>query len=87
MLANNVDPDQMPHYVASDLGLHCLPRYGYPVYKGLRTNQVQSLLLVHEDFKNISRNIKITTRVVSVVMHNRRDILYHGIFKYSMEYQ
>ena len=25
MLANDVDPDQMPHYVASDLGLHCLP--------------------------------------------------------------
>ena len=25
MLANNVDPDQMPHYVASDLGLYCLP--------------------------------------------------------------
>ena len=23
--ANNVDPDQMPHSVASDLGLHCLP--------------------------------------------------------------
>ena len=23
--ANNVDPDQMPHYVASDQGLHCLP--------------------------------------------------------------
>ena len=25
LLANNVDTDQMPHYVASDLGLHCLP--------------------------------------------------------------
>ena len=25
MLANNVDPDQTPHYVASDLGLHNLP--------------------------------------------------------------
>ena len=25
LLANNVDPDQMPNYVASDLGLHCLP--------------------------------------------------------------
>ena len=25
LLANNVDPDQMPHYVASDLSLHCLP--------------------------------------------------------------
>ena len=25
LLANNADPDQMPHYVASDQGLHCLP--------------------------------------------------------------
>ena len=25
LLANTVDPDQMPQYVASDLGLHCLP--------------------------------------------------------------
>ena len=23
--ANSVDPDQMPHSMASDLGLHCLP--------------------------------------------------------------
>ena len=25
LLANSVDPDQMPHDVVSDLGLHCLP--------------------------------------------------------------
>ena len=25
MLANNEAPDQTPHYVASDFGLHCLP--------------------------------------------------------------
>ena len=25
--ANSVDPDQMPHSVASDLGLHCLPMF------------------------------------------------------------
>ena len=25
LFANNLDPDQMPHDVASDLGLHCLP--------------------------------------------------------------
>ena len=25
LYANNVDPDQMPHSVESDLGLHCLP--------------------------------------------------------------
>ena len=24
LVANSVDPDQTPHYVASDLGLHCL---------------------------------------------------------------
>ena len=27
--ANSVDPDQMPHYVASDLGLHCLPFFPF----------------------------------------------------------
>ena len=25
LLANSVDPDQMPHYVASDLSRQCLP--------------------------------------------------------------
>ena len=25
LLSNNVDPDQLPHYVVSDLGLHYLP--------------------------------------------------------------
>ena len=25
LIANNVDPDQTPHNVASDLGLHCSP--------------------------------------------------------------
>ena len=35
--ANNVDPDQTPHNVASDLGLHCLPmiRYQFPAKNGL----------------------------------------------------
>ena len=25
LFANNVDPDQTPHSVASELGMHCLP--------------------------------------------------------------
>ena len=25
LLANSGDPDQTPHFAASDLGLHCLP--------------------------------------------------------------
>ena len=31
LLANIGDPDQMPHYGASDLGLHCLPMYPFRV--------------------------------------------------------
>ena len=25
VFANSEDPDQMPHFATSDLGLHCLP--------------------------------------------------------------
>ena len=31
LLANTVDPDLTPHYVASELGLHCLPMTLLPV--------------------------------------------------------
>ena len=34
---NSVDPDEMPHYAAFHLGLHCLQKYsfrGYPNTKG-----------------------------------------------------
>ena len=27
VFANSVDPDEMPHYVAFHLALHCLPKY------------------------------------------------------------
>ena len=33
MLANNVDPDQTPHSVAFDMGLHCLPMILLRVFK------------------------------------------------------
>ena len=38
MLANNVYPIQTLHYVASDLGLHCLPMtlYGFSGKNGLK---------------------------------------------------
>ena len=37
LLSNSVAPDQMPHYVAYDQGLHCLPMtlYGIPSKNGL----------------------------------------------------
>ena len=36
-LTNSVDPDEMPHYGAFHLGLHCLLKYpfkGFPYTKG-----------------------------------------------------
>ena len=38
MLANSVDPDQIPHYMVSDLGLHCLlmTLFRFPGKNGLR---------------------------------------------------
>ena len=38
LLANSVDPDQTPHYVASELDLHWLPiaLYGFPGKNGLK---------------------------------------------------
>ena len=32
VLTNSVDPDEMPHYTAFHLGLHCLPKYMFRVY-------------------------------------------------------
>ena len=29
VLANSVDPDEMPHYAAFHLRLHCLPKYPF----------------------------------------------------------
>ena len=29
VLANSEDPDEMPHYAAIHLGLHCLPKYPF----------------------------------------------------------
>ena len=47
-MANNVDPDQMPHSSASDLGLHCLlvPVYtvclylSVPIFKVITVNSI-----------------------------------------------
>ena len=43
---NSVDPDEMQHYAAFHLGLHCLQKYsfmGFPVLKGLKPFRHTSL--------------------------------------------
>ena len=41
LFVNNVDFDQTPHHVATDLGLHCLPMslYGFSGKNGLNDNE------------------------------------------------
>ena len=31
VLANSVDPDEMPHYASFHLFLHCLPKYAFRI--------------------------------------------------------
>ena len=38
VLATSVDPDEMPHYVAFHLGLHCLQKYTLGVTSIQRVN-------------------------------------------------
>ena len=51
LFANNVDPNQTPHYVASDLGLHCLPMTLLRVFK-LERGKVPKMKIHVADFAN-----------------------------------
>ena len=48
LFANNLDPDQMPHDVASDLSLHCLPMTLIRVF---RYNRLHLICIVHRVIK------------------------------------
>ena len=46
-MVNSVDPDQMPHSVASDLSLHCLLRPVCPTNKGYYGIPLDSLQILY----------------------------------------
>ena len=56
MQANSGDPDQTPHSVASDLGLHCLPMSHK---KDARHIWVKNsiILLSHESSRNLGSRL------------------------------
>ena len=47
IVANSADPDEMQHYAAFHLGVHCLPMYpirGFPIYKGLIFSKIKKYI-------------------------------------------
>ena len=56
--ANSADPDEMQHYAAFHLGLHCLPKYLFtrPVYKGLKNRPILSTHNIHFGFETTEKN-------------------------------
>ena len=53
LLANSVDPDQTPHSVASDLGLHCLPmsqKWTLGLY-GLSCDKIQAITEMQHSYE------------------------------------
>ena len=66
--ANSEDPDQMPHNVASDLGLHCLPMtllrfYGFPGKNGLKL----TWLYFHDSNAVVKGEIQIDVRLSRLI--------------------
>ena len=71
LLANAVDPDQMPHHVASDLGLHYLPmtllrvpgknglihKATVPGYKTITSTLLQCVLFSMYSFASLIRQM------------------------------
>ena len=57
LLANNVGPDQKPHDMASDLGLHCLPKGSFKEFPGkngfIMKTHTSSTTLERSVMKNI----------------------------------
>ena len=59
MQANSEDPDQTPHSVASDLGLHCLPvsqKRTLGIY-GIKKNAI--ILLSHKSSRILGSRLSI----------------------------
>ena len=50
-VANSVDPDQMPHFAASDLGQHCLLRPVCPNTKVYLGNKSTNLQVAHKSLQ------------------------------------
>ena len=45
ILANSADPDEMPHYAAFHLGLHCLPKYPFEDFQPTKARLQQLINL------------------------------------------
>ena len=69
-IPNSVDPDEMQHYAAFQLCLHCLEKYSlksFPEYKGLENNNAEfnceqekeSIICVRMRQKNTSLRITV----------------------------
>ena len=75
-LANSADPDQMPHNVASDQGLHCLLT-GFSVENGIKAkNSPDTPKITNELVQNImveeSTNIQwVTNNIIETETHNK----------------
>ena len=77
--ANNVDPDQMPHYVVSDLGLHFANSL-LGVSREQRVNNIYSLsldlLALFQSDHRLPRPTSILWQAVGSILETRAGISY-----------
>ena len=90
-MTNNVNPDQMPHSVASDLGLHCLLKLVCPnirIYYGITFQRKYDLAFharqadnSHEIFPEKKKKIKMSSAAVfiGIKMLNCRLLIFASV--------
>ena len=65
--ANSEDPDEMPHYVAFHLGLHCLPKYLFRVSGVQRVNNIYIFIIVALDEAKIRTAFLCYKTIICVI--------------------
>ena len=78
---NNVDPDEMQHYAAFHLGLHCLQKYSFRVSRIQRVT-APSIAMVGEIGKGTKYNINLS---ISRTIHIFFVCCFNGFYATPLE--
>ena len=80
LFANNGDPDQMLHFVASDLGLHCLPNTHLWVSSLQLVNEVPSTCFSWRGRRNNKALQDNSRHKIRDICHRKKKMTFHVNF-------
>ena len=78
-MTNSVDPDQLSHSGASDLGLHCLQRLSIPIFRVIRVRGVDIFLVSTQKLRRFDNFSYFFMRGLLGVVKVSCDLCHRGI--------